>query len=104
MNQIIQNKLSEIIEVCRQMQVKSLYLFGSGTRLDFNNESDLDFLFTFLNDEEGNLLPLYYDYFDLMFESEKITGRKVDLVSERDIKNKYFLKRISADKVKVYES
>ena len=86
------------------MQVKSLYLFGSGVRDDFNKKSDFDFLFTFKNDNEGNLLPPYYDYFDLMFELEKITGRKVDLVSEPEIRNKYFLKRVNAEKIKIYES
>ena len=104
MNAIIKNKLSDIIKTCKQMQVKSLYLFGSGTREDFNGESDFDFLFTFKNDKDGNLLPPYYDYFDLMFELEKITGRKVDLVSEPEVRNQYFLKRINAEKVKIYES
>ncbi|HEY2727634.1 MAG TPA: nucleotidyltransferase domain-containing protein [Parafilimonas sp.] len=104
MNSIIKNKLSDIIKTCEQMQVKSLYLFGSGVRNDFNNNSDFDFLFSFKNDKDGNLLPPYFDYFDLMFELEKITGRKVDLVAEQEVRNKYFLKRISAEKIKIYES
>jgi predicted nucleotidyltransferase len=104
MNSIIKNKLSDIIKTCEQMQVKSLYLFGSGVRDELNKESDFDFLFSFKNDKEGNLLPPYYDYFDLMFELEKITGRKVDLVAESEIRNRFFLKRISAEKVKIYGS
>jgi predicted nucleotidyltransferase len=104
MNLIIKNKLPDIIKTCEQMQVKSLYLFGSGVRdNDFNRESDFDFLFSFRNDQEGNLLPPYYDYFDLMFELEKITGRKVDLVAEERITNKYFLNRVSKEKIKIYE-
>ena len=104
MNTIITNKLSDIIKTCEEMQVKSLYLFGSGIRNDdFNKKSDLDFLFSFKTDKEGNLLPPYYDYFDLMFELEKITGRKVDLVAEERITNKYFLNRVSKEKIKIYE-
>ena len=103
MNSIIKNKLSDIVKTCEQMQVKSLYLFGSGVRNDFNKESDFDFLFSFKNDKEGNLLPPYYNYFDLMFELEKITGRKVDLVAEERIRNKYLLDRISKEKIKIYE-
>lgn len=68
MNSIIKSNLSEIIKTCEQMQVKSLYLFGSGVTEDFNKESDFDFLFSFKSDKDGNLLPPYYDYFDLMFE------------------------------------
>lgn len=104
MNLIIKNKLADIIKTCEQMQVKSLYLFGSAVRSDFDKESDFDFLFSFKNDKDGNLLPPYYNYFDLMFELEKITGRKVDLVAEQEIRNKYFLNRISAEKIKIYES
>ena len=103
MNSIIKNKLSDIVKTCEQMQVKSLYLFGSGVRDDFNNKSDLDFLFSFKNDKDENLLPPYYDYFDLMFGLEKITGRKVDLVAEERITNKYFLNRVSNEKIKIYE-
>ena len=104
MNSIIKNNLSEIVKTCEEMQVKSLYLFGSGIREDFNKESDFDFLFSFKTDNDGNLLPPFYDYFDLMLELEKITGRKVDLVAESEIRNKYFLKRINPEKIKIYES
>lgn len=104
MNSIIQNKLSEIIKTCEQMQVKRLYLFGSAVRKDFNTKSDFDFLFSFKSDKDGNLLPPFYDYFDLMFELEKITGRKVDLVAEERISNKYFLNRVGKEKIKIYES
>lgn len=74
MNPVIRNKLSDIVKTCEQMQVKSLYLFGSSVRADFNNQSDFDFLFSFKNDKDGNLLPPYYNYFDLKFELEKITA------------------------------
>ena len=101
----IKNNLPEIVKTCEQMQVQSLYLFGSGVRKkDYDNKSDLDFLFTFKSDNEGNLLPPFYDYFDLMFQLEKITGRKIDLVSEKQIRNKFFLKKVNAEKIKIYES
>lgn len=103
MNSIIKNSLSDIIKACELMQVRSLYLFGSGVREDFDNQSDLDFLFSFKSDKDGNPLPPFYDYFDLMLELEKITGRKVDLVAEERITNKYFLNKVSNDKIKIYE-
>ena len=85
------------------MQVKSLYLFGSAVREDFDSKSDFNFLFSFKSDKDGNLLPPFYDYFDLMFELEKITGRKVDLVAEERITNKYFLNKVSKEKIIIYE-
>jgi hypothetical protein len=86
------------------MQVKSLYLFGSGTREnEFKKSSDLDFLFQFHLNSEG-LATGKYDYFDLLFKLEEITGRKVDLVYEPKITNPYFLQKVNAEKIKLYES
>jgi predicted nucleotidyltransferase len=39
---------------------------------------------------------------DLTFELEDLLHRKVDLVSERSIKNPYFLKEIGATKYFIY--
>ena len=104
MVEIVKNKMEEIIELCKKMQLQSLYLFGSASSgKDFSNKSDLDFLFKFKKDEQG--LPLSgYDYFDLMFDLEKITGKKVDLVAEEKIRNQHFLQRVNQVKVKIYES
>ena len=63
----------------------------------------MDFLFQFIKDEQG-LSISGYDYFDLMFDLEKITGRKVDLVDEEKIKNKIFLSTVNNEKIKIYES
>jgi predicted nucleotidyltransferase len=101
---VVKNNLEQIIETCKKMQVKSLYLFGSAAREDhFTKESDLDFLFQFKIKPE-DFSGSTFDYFDLLFRLEEITGKKVDLVAEEKIINKYFLKRINSEKVKIYES
>lgn len=104
MVEIVKNKMSEILELCKKMQLQSLYLFGSATSdKDFSKKSDLDFLFKFKKDAQG--LPLSgYDYFDLMFDLEKITGKKIDLVAEEKIRNQHFLQRVNQEKIKIYES
>jgi predicted nucleotidyltransferase len=101
---VVKNHLEEIIDACKEMQVKSLYLFGSAARInDFEDDSDLDFLYNMITDERG-LLVSKYDYFDLLWKLEEITGRKVDLVSEAGIRNKYFLQSILEDRIKLYEA
>ena len=45
-----------------------------------------------------------YDYFDLLFKLEEITGRKVDLVAEKGKRNNYFLKSIWGDRLKIYDA
>jgi predicted nucleotidyltransferase len=104
MVEIVEKNLDKIIDTCKKMQVKHLYLFGSGSRENtFTNKSDLDFLFQFINDYTG--MPVSgCDYFDLLFKLEEITGKKVDLVAEERIRNKYFLKSISESKIKIYEA
>lgn len=104
MVEIVEKNLDKIIETCKIMQVKHLYLFGSGSKVNsFNTESDLDFVFQFINDSTG--MPVSgFDYFDLLFKLEEITNKKVDLVAEERINNKYFLKSISESKIKIYEA
>ncbi len=99
-----QDRIEKIKMICREMQVKSLYLFGSAARInDYSDKSDLDFLFTMITDEEG--MPISkYDYFDLLWKLEEITGKKVDLVAENGIRNKYFLKSITEDRIQLYEA
>jgi len=100
----IENNIDKIVETCKQMQVQSLYLFGSAARgTDYSDASDIDLLYTIATDERG--LPVAgYDYFDLMWKLEEITGKKIDLVAENGIRNKYFLKSILEDRVKIYEA
>jgi predicted nucleotidyltransferase len=56
-----------------------------------------------ITDENGLCLS-DYDYFDLMWKLEEITGKKVDLVAEKGIRNKYFLQSILQDRIKLYEA
>ncbi len=101
---VVKNNLAEIIKICEEMHVQSLYLFGSAASDQrFTIDSDLDFLYQFKNnDTRENVLQ--YDYFDLMFSLEKVTGKKVDLVAKEKIKNIVFLERLNKEKIKIYES
>ena len=96
--------MERIIETCKKMQVQSLYLFGSGTSAsEFKEESDLDFLFSFKKNQDGMSIS-EYDYFDLLFSLETITGKKVDLVAEEKLINKYFIDSLNKGKIKLYGS
>jgi uncharacterized protein len=100
----VKNNIDQIVDTCKKMQVKSLYLFGSGAReQDFNRESDLDFLFQFTVNKDG-MPAAGYDYFDLLYRLEEITGKKVDLIAQEKLMNKYLLERINREKVKIYEA
>ena len=63
--------------------IKSLAIFGSYARNEQQEQSDLDLLVEF----DGKI---GMRFIDLAEEIEKIVGFKVDLVSRKGIKEKYF--------------
>jgi len=63
--------------------IKTIALFGSVLRSDFNTQSDIDILVEL----EGRIGS---KFISLSLELEKVLGRKVDLVSKTGIKDKYF--------------
>jgi len=73
----------------RDYPIKSMAIFGSYTRKQQNEDSDLDILI--------DCSPtIGIRFVDLAEELEEITGLKVDLVSKNGIKDKY-LKSIDSD-------
>ncbi len=73
--------------------IKSMAIFGSYSRKEQNDTSDLDILVEF-SDKIG------IRFIDLAEELENIIGFKVDLVSKKGIKEKY-IKSINSDLIYV---
>ncbi len=63
--------------------LSSIAVFGSFTRDDFREDSDIDILIEY--DQ-----PIGIEFIDLAEELEKLLKRPVDLVSRNGIKPKYF--------------
>ena len=98
----VNNNLDAIARVCEKYAVKSLYLFGSGADNSITTSSDLDFLIDYFKDAEG-LPKAPFDYFDVLFSLQDITGEKIDLVVNDALRNSYFKKSLEATKVLIYE-
>jgi uncharacterized protein len=98
---VVENNLDKIIATCEKFGVKSLYLFGSAATKDFTKESDLDFLVEYLKDKEG-MPKAPFDYFDLLFSLQDITGKKVDLIVKEAVRNSYFKKAMDEQKILIY--
>lgn len=94
-----QLKIDQIQELCKTNKVKTLFAFGSVTREDFNESSDIDLVVDI--DEKD---PFKYTdiYFNLKSKLEDIFQRQVDLLEERAIKNKFFRSELNSTKVKLY--
>ena len=89
---------TEIAELCRQLKVSRLDIFGSATAEAFGADSDVDVLVRFDRDGGG----LFNRYFDLKEELERILGRPVDVVTEESIKNPYFRAEVEQSRKNVY--
>jgi predicted nucleotidyltransferase len=110
MSPLIKNNRQKIFDLCKKHHVKELYVFGSAVRDDFNENSDVDFLYEF--DTSGidfnNLKDAPYDYadnfFDLKFSLEEMLNRDVDLLPMNEIKNPYLKQSIDEDKILIYSN
>jgi len=78
----------------RDYPIKSMAIFGSYSRREQNNSSDLDILVEF-SDKIG------IRFIDLADDLENIVGFKVDLESKKGVKEKY-LKIINSDLIYVW--
>jgi uncharacterized protein len=70
-------------ELSRRFHVQSLGLFGSVVRDDFSPFSDIDIIVDFDR-------PVGIEFIDLARYIEQHLQKKVDLVSRRGVKDKYF--------------
>lgn len=97
---LVTAKQADIAELCRLAGARSLDLFGSAVREDFDpKRSDLDFVVEF-----DELPPVAYAdaYFSLKEGLERLFARSVDLVTDRAIRNPYFRQRLAAERQRVY--
>jgi predicted nucleotidyltransferase len=80
--QILRNRREEICAVGAEYGARDIRLFGSVARGEDGPDSDIDFLVHF---EPGTTL---LDQAGLIDEFERLLGRKVDVVSERGLKER----------------
>ncbi|HEY4759776.1 MAG TPA: nucleotidyltransferase family protein [Thermoguttaceae bacterium] len=88
---------SELIDLCRQNDVKILGVFGSMARGEANAQSDLDLLVEF--SKRKSLLALVA----LERKLTGVMGRKVDLLTEAAL-SPYLRERIKKDLRIIYEA
>jgi len=96
---IDQPQVEMIQNLCKASKVKSLFAFGSVTRDDFNESSDIDMVVDFYEKDPFKYTDLYLN---LKAELEAILKRQVDLLEERAIRNRLFKKQLDDTKVKIY--
>ncbi|MEA1875497.1 MAG: nucleotidyltransferase domain-containing protein [Bacteroidota bacterium] len=81
------------LRLASKYHLTSIGLFGSFTRDDYRDDSDIDILIEYER-------PMGIEFIDLAIELESLLKRPVDLVSRNGIKPKYF-KEIQKDLIYV---
>jgi predicted nucleotidyltransferase len=99
MQPFITAKQAEIVELCRTHHVRRFSVFGSAVRDDFDPAtSDVDVRIEF----EENVDSSVRDYFAIHDKLTELFGRKVDVISSREIQNPYLRKIIENTQVTLY--
>jgi len=105
-NALIQNQFQAnrhaIVAICQRLDVKRLRVFGSAVRGGFSaKSSDLDLIVDFYNDSAAGIADRFLT---LAEELERLFQRRVDLLTERSVRNPIFRESIESAGQTVYES
>ena len=91
---------AELVNLCKQFQVRQLELFGSAANGSFDAESsDLDFLIEFEPLPSGSYATAFFGFKEAL---ENLFGRSVDLVVHSAIRNPYFRQSVEKSKALLY--
>ena len=97
----IEQKRHKLAQLCRQFKVERLDLFGSASKDYFQaDKSDLDFIVRFADRSPGTYLDRYLDFAEAL---ERLFERRVDLLTEKSIRNPYFRREVEATRQPIYE-
>ncbi len=101
MNPIFIKYKKAISEICKTLQIKRMYVFGSMARNTGDFSSDIDLLISF----EDNISNEEYseNYFTLHHKLRELLNREIDIITERSLSNPYFIKTIDKEKLLIYE-
>ena len=102
MQKILENKKSELKKICRSLDVKRLYAFGSVVSDKFREDSDIDFLISFM--ENLSIEQYTNNYFNLQYKLRELFDREIDIITERTLSNPFLIESIDETKELIYEA
>jgi len=100
MNRIVKERLKDIIKLCENHGVKSLYIFGSANTDKFDKNSDMDFLIEFK--ESLSIEEYTENYFVLQYKLRELLKREIDLVTQNSLSNPFLIQSIEQNKQLLY--
>ncbi|QBN18720.1 nucleotidyltransferase family protein [Flavobacterium nackdongense] len=99
MEKQIETKLPQIKNVFTKYGAERVFLFGSAATNKFNENSDVDFLYSFSEDLDYETYA--NNYFSLLEELQALLKTQVDLVAEKTLRNPYLIESINESKIQL---
>jgi predicted nucleotidyltransferase len=100
--ELIYNRYNDFTELCKNHRVKQIYAFGSSVSDNFDPEkSDIDLLVEIDEPdpiERGEKIISLWDKLEAFFK------RKVDLLTNPNIRNPYLKQSVNETKVLIYDA
>ena len=87
-----------IAEFCHRWQIVEFALFGSAARGELRDDSDIDVMVQFAPEARHSL----YELVDIEAELAAMFGRKVDVLTTKDIRNPFRRRSIMRDLTVLY--
>ncbi|MEZ4772089.1 MAG: nucleotidyltransferase domain-containing protein [Bacteroidia bacterium] len=101
-NPVITKNIKAIQALCLRHHVVRLWVFGSVLRDDFNQDSDIDFLYEW--DDEAIIDNEYLSNLWTLLDSlEALLGHSVDWIYYPNLKNPYFIEEVEETKFLIYD-
>ena len=100
MTEFLSVHIAELHRIFKAHHVIKAEVFGSVLTSEFTASSDVDLLVTF--SDNIDVLDYSDNYFELKEELEGLLKRRVDLVSERSLKNPVLINSINQSKQSLY--
>ena len=96
---LIEHKITELRNLCKEFDVARMYVFGSAVTENFKVDSDIDLLISF---KDLSFEKYTDNYFELHEQLELLLEKKVDLITEKSLTNPYFIASLENSKKLIY--
>jgi predicted nucleotidyltransferase len=95
----IEDLRRDMPDVCKRYRIAHVDAYGSVARNEQSETSDIDLVIEF---EEPRRESISKRYFGFLHELEDRYGTRIDVLTERSLRNPYLINSINRDRVRVY--
>lgn len=85
--------------ICKQYQIAYVDVYGSTATNNQTENSDIDLVIEFEEPRDRNTSKRFFGFLHAL---EDHYHRKIDLLTEKSLKNPYFVREISKNRTRIY--